>query len=308
MIYTCTLNPSVDYIIHVERFEQGGLNRGKDTAYYPGGKGINVSRVLQRLGQQNTALGFLGGFTGDFIKKELDKAQITHDFIETDGPTRVNMKLKSEEETEINGPGPAISAEQEQKLLQKIANLKKGDYLVAAGSVPSTVSSDFYVKAAEFCRNNEVNMIADTSSYALKKIVGQEVFLVKPNHHELGELFDTTITTVEDAVHFGSKLHEQGAKHVIISMGGQGAVYVSGDTYLQAHVPAGEVRNTVGSGDSMVAGFLASIAAGNKPEQAFQTAVAAGSATAFQDDLCNKTDVDGLLPQVTVHSLDKGRF
>ncbi|SDM17472.1 1-phosphofructokinase [Sediminibacillus halophilus] len=308
MIYTCTLNPSVDYIIHVEQFSQGGLNRGTNTAYYPGGKGINVSRVLQQLGQQNTALGFLGGFTGDFIKKELDKSHITHDFIETEGPTRVNMKLKSTEETEINGPGPAISVKQEQELLQKIACLKEGDYLVAAGSVPSTITPDFYVKAAALCRKNRVNMIADTSSQALKQIVGQEVFLVKPNHHELGELFDTTIVNVEDAVHYGQKLHEQGAEHVIISMGGQGAVYVSGDTYLQADVPAGEVRNTVGSGDSMVAGFLASIAAGSKPEIAFQTAVAAGSATAFQDDLCKRADVDSLLSHVTVHSLDKGRF
>ncbi|WP_053218688.1 1-phosphofructokinase [Virgibacillus senegalensis] len=304
MIYTCTLNPSVDYIIHVEKFTEGGLNRGTDTAYYPGGKGINVSRVLQRLGQRNTALGFLGGFTGDFIKQELNKADIAHDFIQVHGTTRVNMKLKSTNETEINGPGPAITEQQENDLLQKIARLNEGDYMVAAGSVPTTISPDFYIKAAELCSQNKVNMIADTSSSALKKMLGQEVFLVKPNHHELGELFDTTISNVEEALHYGRQLHEQGAKHVIISMGGQGAVYVSGNTSLQASVPAGEVKNTVGSGDSMVAGFIASIASGSTPEKAFQTAVAAGSATAFQDDLCEKADVDRLLDQVTVHPLD----
>ncbi|WP_077624859.1 1-phosphofructokinase [Sediminibacillus massiliensis] len=308
MIYTCTLNPSVDYVIHVEDFQAGGLNRGTKSFYYPGGKGINVSRVLNRLEITNTALGFLGGFTGDYIQKELDSESINHQFIQVDGTTRVNMKMKSNEETEINGPGPAISKQQQEQLLEKIGELKQGDFLVAAGSVPSTISSDFYVKAAEICQQNGVELVADTSSDALREIVGKEVFLVKPNHHELGELFDTTVDSFEDAVHYAKKLNEQGAKHVIVSMGGNGAVYVSNGKGFQANVPDGVVKNTVGSGDSMVAGFLSAYVKTGEPEEAFRYAVASGSATAFSDDLCQKQDVDSLLANITVNPLDIGRY
>ncbi|SDK05881.1 1-phosphofructokinase [Sediminibacillus albus] len=303
MIFTCTLNPSVDYVIHVDTFTPGGLNRGNKTFYYPGGKGINVSRVLNRLGRSNTAIGFLGGFTGDFIKNELTKENIDHQFIAVNGTTRVNMKLKSTDETEINGPGPEITAEQQEQLFKQIAEMSEGDYLVAAGSVPSTIATDFYVQAAELCRQNGVKMIADTSSNALKEIVGRELFLVKPNHHELGELFDTAITTHEQAAHYGKQLQQKGARHVIISMGGNGAIYINKDTCLRANVPSGQVKNTVGSGDSMVAGFLSSYVKTKDPVLSFKTAVAAGSATAFSDDLCEQEDVEALLSKITTEAL-----
>ncbi|WP_138418397.1 1-phosphofructokinase [Aquibacillus sediminis] len=305
MIYTCTLNPSIDYIIHVSDFEAGALNRGEKTSYYPGGKGINVSRVLRRLDIENTALGFLGGFTGKFIKEALANENIQDKFIEVDGVTRINMKLKSGDETEINGPGPDITNEALEQLYNQIRPLKQGDYLVASGSIPKTVPVDFYTKLASICKERHVELIIDTSSKALEEVIGNELFLIKPNHHELGELFHTTIDSIDDAVHYGKKLNEQGAKHVIVSMGGDGAVYVSDSISLQATVPKGEVRNTVGAGDSMVSGFLSAYIQTHDPKQAFAYAVATGSATAFSDDLCTKEDVEKLLTTIEVNPINK---
>ncbi|WP_079710870.1 1-phosphofructokinase [Paraliobacillus ryukyuensis] len=300
MLYTCTLNPSIDYIIHVEDFVEGGLNRGKNTSYYPGGKGINVSRVLKRLEVANTALGFLGDFTGEFIKNKLHNESIKTAFIEVDGTTRINMKLKASDETEINGPGPVISAQQLEALYTQIRQLNAGDFLVAAGSIPSTVPADFYVKVATICAENGVKMVADTSSQALKEILGTSLFLVKPNHHELGELFDVTIKTTEDAITYGKQLQQQGAEHVLVSMGGSGAVYISPEACYVAKAPVGTVKNTVGAGDSMVAGFLAAYTKGKSLEDTFRYAIATGSATAFQDDLCEKKDVDALLSTIEI--------
>ncbi|MBM7571042.1 1-phosphofructokinase [Aquibacillus albus] len=304
MIYTCTLNPSVDYIIHTPNFQAGGLNRGENPDYYPGGKGINVSRVLNRLGVENTALGFLGGFTGDFIKGELKKENIKSNFIEVNGVTRINMKLKSNTETEINGPGASITEAQLSHLYDQIHSMKTGDFLVASGSIPSTVPDNFYVEIANICKEKQVNMIADTSSQALKELIGTELFLVKPNQHELEELFDTTIDSFEDAVSYGKKLHEQGAKHVIVSMGGNGAVYIGTDVCLFANAPKGEVKNSVGAGDSMVAGFLSAFTKTNQPKEAFRYAIATGSATAFSNDLCTRDAVEKLLQQISVEAID----
>lgn len=302
MIYTCTLNPSIDYIIHVSEFQFGALNRGEKTFYYPGGKGINVSRVLKRLDINNTALGFLGDFTGDFIKNKLQAEKIKTDFIPVQGTTRINMKMKSNKETEINGPGPSISTDKLDELYTQISKLKSGDILVAAGSIPDTVPSDFYVKVAGICASNGVQMVADTSSQGLKELLGTKLLLVKPNQHELGELFDVTITTINDAVTYGKKLHEQGAEHVLVSMGGDGAVYISNHGSFIAKAPIGTVQNTVGAGDSMVAGFLAAHSTSQSAEDTFRYAVATGSATAFNADLCTKNDVEALLDKIEIKS------
>ncbi|WP_112181811.1 MULTISPECIES: 1-phosphofructokinase [Paraliobacillus] len=300
MIYTCTLNPSIDYIIHVSEFQFGELNRGEQTSYYPGGKGINVSRVLKRLAINNTALGFLGDFTGDFIKNKLQAETVQTDFIPVQGTTRINMKMKSNKETEINGPGPSISTDQLEELYTQIRNLKAGDILVAAGSIPNTVPSNFYVKAAAICETNGVQMVADTSSQGLKELLGTKLLLVKPNQQELGELFDVNIETIEDAVTYGKKLHEQGAQNVIVSMGGDGAVYISEQGSFIAKAPKGTVKNTVGAGDSMVSGFLAAYTTEKSAEDTFRYAVATGSATAFSADLCTKSDVEALLDKVEI--------
>ena len=303
MIYTCTLNPSIDYVMNVDQFQAGTLNRSKETFYYPGGKGINVSRVMGALGTETTALGYIGGFTGSFIKNALEEDSISHQFIEIDGNTRVNVKLKSKDETEINGPGPAITKDQQDRLLEKVQQMTEEDLLVIAGSVPSSLPENFYVTIANLCEERGIKLVADTSGKALKQIIGSPLFLLKPNHHELGELFNTTIESREQAASYAHKLVEQGVEHVIVSMGGDGAVYVGRNEQLFANVPTGEVKNSVGAGDSVVAAFTAKIQQYNSIEEAFRYAVAAGSATAFQDDLCNKEDVEELLPSIHVSSV-----
>lgn len=305
MIYTCTLNPSIDYIVQVSDFMYGELNRGERTDYYPGGKGINVSRVLKRLEIDNTALGFLGDFTGDFIKSFLLKEKIRTDFIEVNGTTRINVKLKSNQETEINGAGPNISDKDLQQLFDQIRQLQPNDILVVAGSIPASVPNDFYVKIAEICTENKVKMIADTSSQALEELLGTKLFLVKPNQHELGELFDVRIDSIENAVYYGKQLQQQGAENVIVSMGGDGAVYISDNNCFIAKAPKGKVINTVGAGDSMVAGFLTAYNKGLEQDEIFRYAVATGSATAFQADLCEKKNVETLLQLV---ELKKAEF
>lgn len=298
MIYTCTLNPSIDYIMNVNEFDSGGLNRAHQTFYYPGGKGINVSRVMSRLGVSTRALGYIGGFTGEFVKDFLEKEKISQDFISTSQNTRINVKLKSNQETEINGPGPEISEDMQAELLNKVQSLTREDTLVLAGSVPSSLPDDFYVKMADICAANDTKVVADTSDKALEQLLGHPLFLLKPNHHELGDLFGVEVDSREKAAEYGQKLIEKGVQHVIVSMGGDGAVYVGQDKNLYANVPEGVVKNSVGAGDSVVSGFLAALESGKDTDTAFRYGVAAGSATAFQDDLCNKSDVEGLLEEI----------
>ncbi|QXE00869.1 1-phosphofructokinase [Terribacillus sp. DMT04] len=303
MNYTCTLNPSIDYIMHVDTFRAGDLNRATNTAYFAGGKGINVSRLLNRLDVETTALGYLGGFTGTFIRETLESAGINHQFIEINEPTRVNVKLKSGEESEINGPGPSITTEQLALLLEQIRSLGTDDALVAAGNAPSSVPADIYARMADICEKNGTRFIADTSSAALQDLIGKRMFLVKPNHHELGELFNTTISSIEDIVSYARKLHETGIENVIVSMGGEGAIFVNQYHAWKAETPQGTVKNSVGAGDSMVAGFLAAFEKTNNYEQAFTYAVAAGSATAFSDDLGERQDIENLVSQVKLTSI-----
>ncbi|CDQ19283.1 fructose-1-phosphate kinase [Halobacillus karajensis] len=305
MIYTCTLNPSIDYIMHVNEFEAGGLNRAQDTSYYPGGKGINVSRVMSRLDVQTQAIGYIGGFTGAFVQQFLDSESIQHDFIDTKQHTRINVKLKSNEETEINGPGSEISEQLQQELLRKIKRLSNKDTLVLAGSLPSSLPADFYVQMSTICAENDTKVVADTSGSALEQLLGHPLFLLKPNHHELGDLFNVTIDSRKKAAFYGRKLIDQGVKHVIVSMGGEGAVYIGHRKELYANVPKGEVKNSVGAGDSVVSGFLAALEKDEPIEDAFRYGVASGSATAFQDDLCKKEDVEHLLSQIDVSAINE---
>ncbi|MFD1020414.1 1-phosphofructokinase [Thalassobacillus hwangdonensis] len=300
MIYTCTLNPSIDYIMHVDHFENGGLNRATNAFYYPGGKGINVSRVMNRLGTTTTALGFTGQFTGEFIKNFLDQEGVAHQFIDTEQYTRINVKLKSDVESEINGPGPELSNNHQSQLLNQIEQLTSEDILVVAGSVPSSLPEDFYNRIAAICTEKDISLAADTSGKALKQLIGEKVLLLKPNHHELGQLFDTQIESPEKAAYFAKKLVDQGAQHVIVSMGGNGAVFVDQTHAWFANVPTGSVKNSVGAGDSVVSGFLTAYTNGRTLEEAFKYGVASGSATAFQDDLCEKEDVERLLPEIKV--------
>ncbi|OIJ13866.1 1-phosphofructokinase [Anaerobacillus arseniciselenatis] len=304
MIFTCTLNPSVDYVVEVDNVELGDLNRAKKTAFYPGGKGINVSRVLKKLGITNTALGFVGGFTGEFITNSLKKEGILQDFTLVDEDTRVNVKLKSSVETEVNGQGAVISKEKEQELFEKITTMTAEDYLILAGSLPPSISPDFYQKIAAQCNENNVHFVVDTSGKALEEVLPCQPFLIKPNQHELGELFNVQISSIENAVKYGRKLLENGPENVIVSLGGDGALLLNKEVSAYANVPKGELKNSVGAGDSLVAGFISSYVENGDLIEAFKYGIAAGSATAFSSDLCNKSSLENLLPEIKIEILN----
>jgi len=304
MIYTVTLNPSVDYKIETDNFEIGTLNRVSNTSFFPGGKGINVSRVLNNLGIPSTALGFLGGFTGDFIKNELNKEGVGNDFVNCALPTRINIKLKANDvETEINGTGTPISEEEQKALIEKIANLSSEDYLVLSGSLPASLPFDFYEKLAEHARKTGARLVIDTSGPKLKDLLKYKPFFVKPNHIELSEILEKDLPTIEHIVDGAKTLVELGASHVIISMGGDGAIFVNENEAYFAKAPKGDVISTIGAGDSLVAGFLASIIKTSNSLMAFQYGVASGSATAFSLDLCDKQSVEELFTQIEIKKL-----
>ena len=298
MIYTCTITPSIDYTTYLSNFHTGTLNRSNEVFYYPGGKGINVSRVLKRLDVDSIALGFAGGFTGNYIQQFLSKEGIETDFIQTDEITRINVKIKAQEETELNGPGPVINAQQQSALMNKIKTLKTGDWFVLAGSLPESIPQTFFMEIASICNEQDVHFVLDTSGPALKDLVHTQPFLIKPNEHELGELFDTIIVNKQQASHYAKRLVNQGVQHVIVSMGEEGALLVTKDLVVSAKAPKGKVVNTVGSGDSLISGFIASYTKDKDAEKAFRYGVASGSATAFRSDLCEKSDVEELLEQV----------
>ena len=305
MIYTCTITPSLDYTTYLPDFQLGKLNRSGEVYYYPGGKGINVSRVLRRLDTDTVAISFAGGFTGDYIEQYLHKEGIQTDFIPTKEITRINVKIKSAQETELNGPGPASTQKEKHQLMEKVQKMKRGDCFVLAGRIPASIPIRFLKELAESCHVIGVDFVLDTSGPALKELVQMKPFLIKPNEQELGELFDTEIKTKQEAYHYAKKLVDQGVHHVIVSMGGEGALLVTKELALLAEAPKGVVVNTVGAGDSLVAGFIAAYYVDKDAEKAFRYGVASGSATAFQSDLCRKVDVEALLNQVKITTLDE---
>jgi 1-phosphofructokinase len=300
MIYTVTLNPSLDYIVEVDQVTLGELNRTKNETKFPGGKGINVSQVLKRLDVDSRALGFLGGFTGDYIEEFLTSHGINTDFVKVDEDTRINIKLKSEDETEINAKGPNITEENFEALKGKIRELTSEDILVLAGSIPSTMPESTYEELVKLCNENGTKFIVDAEGELLKKVLPLNPFLIKPNHHELGDLFNTVINSCEEVIPYGRELIKQGAQNVIVSLADKGAVLINKDLALIATSPKGVVKSSVGAGDSMVAGFIATYEKTKSIEEAFRFSVAAGSATAFSIGLCTREKMEGLLPQVKV--------
>ena len=259
MIYTITFNPAIDYIVEVDKFEKDEINRTKSELILPGGKGINVSIVLKNLEIESTALGFIAGFTGKEIEKRLKDSKINTDFIELEeGFSRINTKIVSDKETAVNGNGPSIKQTDIDKLLKQINNIKNGDILVLSGSIPKTISNKIYENICEHLQNKEVKIIVDATGNLLLNVLKYNPFLIKPNRHELGEIFNVEIDNKEKAIEYGKKLQDLGAKNVLISMGGMGAVLIDEnkqDYYSKS--PGGVRINTVGAGDSMVAGFIA---------------------------------------------------
>ncbi|MGD0030014.1 1-phosphofructokinase [Paenibacillus illinoisensis] len=303
MIYTITLNPSIDYIVEVDDLKLGGLNRMNRDLKLPGGKGINVSRVLNQLGAGNTAIGFLGGFTGRFINDKLQEDQIQTDFVTIADDTRINIKLKHGDETEINGLGPAICEEEAAQLLQKLSSLQTGDIVVLSGSIPPSLGTDFYDRLIQVCKQTGAEFVIDTTGPALMEALVHKPLLVKPNHHELAELFGVNIETREELVLYGRMLLEAGAKQVLISMAGDGALLITGSDVYHASVPKGMVKNSVGAGDSMIGGFVGTYVLNGDILEAFRTGVASGSATAFSDDLATREFIEELRGEVTITKL-----
>ena len=300
MIYTCTFSPAIDYTPTVEQFTVGQLNRTKEVHYLPGGKGINVSRILTEFDCETTALGFVGGFTGVFLKQLLEAQQIRTDFIETNEVTRINVKIKSDIETELNGPSPMITTTMFEQLLNQIRQARKGDWFVLSGAVPNGFD---LTQLLAIIQERELQFVADIAGQVLHEIVQYKPFLVKPNLEELGELFQVSLQTAEQAIPYAKKLQALGAMYVIVSLGGDGALLVTEEDVFYANAPKGQVVNTVGAGDSVVATTIAFYSRNVAIQEAFRYGVAAGSATAFQLDLCKKEDVIKLVNDVSIKKL-----
>ena len=301
MIYTVTFNPSLDYIVSVNDFQLGLTNRTDSELILPGGKGINVSTILMNLGIDSTAFGFAAGFTGEEIIREVEAMGIRSDFIKIDsGISRINLKLKNIDGTEINGSGPEISEEKIEELLRKLDILGEGDILVLAGSIPASMPADMYSTIMERLQHKNVTFIVDATKDLLINVLKYKPFLIKPNNHELGELFDVTLTTREEVIPYGKKLQKQGARNVLISMAGEGAVLVAEDgSVYEAPAPKGTLVNAVGAGDSMVAGFTAGWIEKKDYRHAFYMGVSAGSASAFSEYLATKEEIMDLYEKVS---------
>ncbi len=300
MIYTITFNPALDYIVKMDEFNLGNVNRSNNEFVYAGGKGINVSIVLNNLGVKSKALGFIAGFTGDEIERRVREFGCDTEFIKLkEGMSRINVKIKADVESEINGGGPDISSEALEKLYAKLDTLTTGDILVLAGSIPKTMPTDIYERIMERLQEKNVRFIVDTTGESLLKVLKYNPFLIKPNHHELGELFGVKLNSKEEVIEYARKLKDMGAQNVIISMAGDGAVLIdSNGGVTTSNVPKGVVKNSVGAGDSMVAGFIAGYLNSGKIEDGFKLGVATGSASAFSEGLATKDYVYELLEQV----------
>ena len=301
MIYTVTFNPSLDYIVSVENFRLGLTNRTSSELMLPGGKGVNVSTVLMNLGIENTALGFAAGFVGDEIVRQMEEMGVQNGFIRIEeGVSRINLKLKSIDGTEINGQGPVISPAHVEQLMKQLDRLGEGDVLFLSGSIPASMPDDAYQKIMERLDGRGVQIIVDATKDLLLNVLEYHPFLIKPNNHELGEIFDVELKTREDVIPYAKKLQEKGAVNVLVSMAGEGAVLIdaNGDVHM-APAPKGTLVNGVGAGDSMVAGFMAGWLEKKDYEHAFCMGVSAGSASAFSEHLATKAEIEAVYQQVT---------
>ena len=302
MIYTVTFNPSIDYIVRLDRFTTGEINRVNYEQILPGGKGINVSIVLKNLGHESTALGFTAGFTGTAMRQMLASFGVAENFVPLDdGFSRINVKIKAERETEINGQGPVITEEARRALFDKLDRLARGDTLVLAGSIPNTLPDDMYERIMEHLAGRGIRIVVDATKNLLRRVLKYRPFLIKPNNHELGEMFGVALQTDEEIVAHAKKLQAEGAENVLISMAGDGALLITKEgEFYRAPAPRGTLVNSVGAGDSMVAGFLAGfMESGGDYARAFHMGVATGSASAFSENLATRDEAMALLKTIS---------
>ena len=295
MIYTVTFSPALDYIVDLDKLDVGAINRTKKETMLPGGKGINVSIVLSNLNTKSVAMGFVGGFIGKYIENEMEKHNIKTDFVHLNGNTRINIKIKGMVETAINGQGPKVSDENIEELINKLTKLTSKDVLVISGAIPNTLPSDTYERILERIKNQNVQLIVDTTKETLLKTLPYHPVLVKPNKEELEELFSIKINNDEELVNNAKKLIELGAQNVIVSLGGDGALLVKQNgEYKITRSPKGKVINTVGAGDSLVAGFIDEYYRSGDINKAFKRGIACGSASAFSENLATLEKVEEL--------------
>ncbi|MDE6376483.1 MAG: 1-phosphofructokinase [Ligilactobacillus sp.] len=300
MIYTVTVNPSIDYIVQLNELTLGEVNRMDYDNKLPGGKGINVSRILKELGLDNTAWGFLGGFTGEFVKEALEKTGLKTNFTLIKADTRINVKIKAQAETEINGRGPELTKEEIAAFTAQFDKLTADDVVIFAGSLVPSLSDDFYFDLIKVIRQKGAQFVIDTTGESLLKTLPENPLVVKPNNHELAELFGVKLNSIDDIVKYGKKLLEMGAQHVLISMAGDGGLMITKDKVYRSYAPKGTVINSVGAGDSMIGGFTGTYAKTKDPLEAFRYGLACGSATAFSEDLADAKKINEILPMIEI--------
>lgn len=300
MIYTVTFNPSLDYIVSVDGFQLGFTNRTSSELILPGGKGINVSTVLKNLGIESTALGFTAGFTGDEIRREVERMGVRAEFIRIEeGISRINLKLKSIDGTEINGCGPVIGPGKVKDLMKRLDALQKGDVLILAGSIPASLPDDIYRAIMKRLEGREVMIVVDATKDLLLNVLEYRPFLIKPNNHELGEIFGVELRSRQELFPYAQKLQKMGARNVLVSMAGEGAVLAAEDgDMFEAPAPKGKLINAVGSGDSMVAGFIAGWMEQKDYWHAFKMGIAAGSASAFSEYLATREEIETIYHKI----------
>lgn len=299
MVYTVTFNPAIDYVMHTDEMKKGSVNRSNSEEIYFGGKGINVSLVLKELDIPSKALGFVAGFTGKAIEEGVREKGIETDFVHlNNGFSRINVKIKSDDETDLNGQGPEITEDALKELFVKLAEIKDGDTIVLAGSIPNTLPEDIYERILESLSDRLIKAVVDATNDLLKNVLKYKPFLIKPNNHELGEMFGVTLKTTEEIVEYAKRLKEMGARNVLVSMAGDGAVLLDENGKIHVcGVCKGTVKNSVGAGDSMVAGFIAGSQNGDY-EYALKLGTATGGATAFSDGLAQKDEIYRLFEQL----------
>lgn len=297
MIYTVTFNPSIDYIVDVKEFKTGIVNRTYGEKVFAGGKGVNVSMVLSNLGHKNTAFGFYAGFTGTELCRLLEEKNIIADMIHVDnGMTRINIKLRSDGETEINGQGPCIADEDIDNLMHKLEDISSDDILVLSGSIPSTMHDTIYADIMKTLHDKKIKTVVDAANDLLMNVLKYKPFLIKPNNHELGEIFGVELTERDEVVSYARRLQKMGAVNVLVSMAAEGGVLAAGDGKIYTvKAPVGKVKNSVGAGDSMVAGFIAGYLESGNYAEAFKMGICTGSASAFSEELATRKEVEALL-------------
>lgn len=301
MIYTVTANPSIDYIVQLDNLITGNINRSKYDTKLPGGKGINVSRILNEINCPTTALGFVGAPTGYLFNDLLSQRNLKSDFTSIKDDTRINVKIKATlEETEINGQGPLVTKEEQADLLNKLSNVTADDIVVVSGSLAKNLTEDFYLKLAKVVSEKKADFVIDTTGKALLDSLKFHPLVIKPNHHELAELFNVTINNNDDIIKYAHKLLKLGAKNVLVSMAGDGAILVTSEGNYSCNAPEGTVVNSVGAGDSMIAGFVGTYFKTKDAVESFHMGAACGSATAFSEDLATAKKIEEIYQKIEI--------